>query len=125
MSHDYNCDICDHPMTSMIIIYDITLHSLSKFKIKKNKKKIKPSLIFKILIILIVNRYRLRELMDVQVVFLYKTLVNKNLYSSEVYQYIYREQFSSCKETTNSKVQSQKLGVCNTNSYIQSPIPKT
>ena len=111
-------------MTSMIIIYDITLHPLSKFKIKKNKNKIKPSLIFTILIILIVNRYRLREFMDVQVVFLYKTLVNKNLYSSEVYQYIYREQFSSCKETTNSKVESQKLGVCNINSYIQSPIPK-
>jgi len=29
-----------------------------------------------------------------------------------------------CKGTTNFKVQSQKLGVCNTDFYIQSPIPK-
>ena len=107
----------------MIIIYNITLYLLSKFKIKKNK--IKLSSIFTILIILIVNRYRLREFMDVQVVFLYKTLVNKDFYSFEVYQYICREQFSSCKKTTNSKFQSQKLGVCNTNSYIQRLIPKT
>ena len=115
-------------MTSMIIIYNITLYLLSKFKIKKKKSKknkIKLSSIFTILIILIVNRYRLREFMDVQVVFLYKTLVNKDFYSFEVYQYICREQFSSCKKTTNSKFQSQKLGVCNTNSYIQCLIPKT
>ena len=115
-------------MTSMIIIYNITLQLLSKFKIKKKKSKknkIKLSPIFTILIILIVDRYRLREFMDVQVVFLYKTLVNKDIYSFEVYQYIYREQFSSCKKTINFKVQFQKLEVYNTNSYIQSLIPKT
>ena len=44
-----DCDICDHPMiniiflscfvTCMIVIYDITSHPSSKFKIKINSKE--------------------------------------------------------------------------------------
>jgi len=37
--YNCNCDICDNLVTGVTIIYNITLHFLSKSKIKKNETK--------------------------------------------------------------------------------------